>query len=90
MELTQTQKENGRVVKRTLIQNFRTAAKGFGELCPDQNELLMRKGGNVCRLICEESQLRLRVADRPEVTVYISCDATVGELRQLISTLDDH
>lgn len=89
MEITQPQEEDRQVVKKTLIQNFRTAAEGFGKLCPVQNELLIKKGRNVRRLICEESQLRLMVADQPEVILYVSCDATVDELKQLFSTLGD-
>jgi hypothetical protein len=72
-----------------LIQNFRTAAKGYGEYCPAKNELRVRKGRKVYRFTCIEYEIRFAAPARPEVVIPIAPDATVRELRRAIPLLID-
>ena len=72
---------------KMLIQNFRTAAKGLGQYCPDRNELRVRKGRKLYRFTCEECELRFAVSARPEVVLLVAPDTTVRELRCWITGL---
>lgn len=72
-----------------LIQNFRSAAIGHGNYCPNKNELEVCRGKRVYRFTCTECEIRFAAPARSEVVLDIAPDATVRELRRGISLIID-